>query len=181
MSDNYLGQITMFACNFAPNGWALCQGQTLPISQYTALFALLGTQFGGNGTSNFQLPDLRGRVAVGAGSAPGLSSYLVGEMGGTENVTLLTANLPAHNHGFPAYTGAGGTPNPAGALPAQGDATGRHGQGVAFNLYNAATASVTLAPGQLSATGGNLPHNNIQPVLGMNWCIAMQGVFPPRS
>ncbi|HTW71897.1 MAG TPA: tail fiber protein [Acetobacteraceae bacterium] len=181
MSDHYLGQITLFGCNFAPYGWALCQGQLLPISQYAALFSLLGTQFGGNGTSNFQLPDLRSRVAVGAGNGPGLSSYVVGESGGVENVTLLTTNLPSHNHSFPAYTTAGATPNPSNALPAQGDASGRHGQGVAFNLYNQGTVSVTLAAGQLGAAGNGLPHNNIQPVLAANWCIALSGVFPTRS
>jgi len=182
MSDNYVAQITLFACNFAPRGWALCQGQILPISQNAALFSLLGTQFGGNGTSNFQLPDLRGRVAIGAGTGTALSPYVVGEAGGVENVSLVTGNLPQHNHNLPAYTATAATTNPSGALPAQGDASGGHGHGSAFNLYNPATNSVTLAPGQLAAnTSGNLPHNNIQPLLALNWCIALTGVFPPRS
>ncbi|HUB13358.1 MAG TPA: tail fiber protein [Acetobacteraceae bacterium] len=181
MSDKFLGQITMFACNFAPLGWAQCAGQILPISQYTALFSLLGTQFGGNGTSNFQLPDLRGRMAVGAGQGSGLSNYIIGETGGAETVALATTNLPAHSHSLPAYTAQGITPNPNNALPAAGDSTGRHGQGTSFNLYNSGTTSVTLAAGQLAAGGSAQPHPNIQPVLAMNWCIALQGVYPPRS
>lgn len=184
MSDNYLGQITLYGCNFAPQGWAMCQGQILPISQYSALFALLGTQFGGNGTSNFALPDLRSRVPNGQGTLVGGSTYVMGELGGMENVTLTTSTIPPHNHGFIAYTGnTGQVTSPAGALPAAGAATGGRGQEVYDYLYNSnSAATVALAAGQVvPASGGGQGHNNIQPVLALNWCIALTGVFPARS
>ncbi len=181
MANPFVGQITLFPCNFAPVGWALCQGQLLPINQNPALFSLLGVQFGGNGTSNFALPDLRGRVPIGQGQGPGLSSYSIGGKQGVEVVTLTTATSPAHSHAFPAFATAATTNAPNGALPAEGKSTGRGGSAV--NTYTApGTAKVSLAAGQVvPATLSGAVHNNLQPYLTLNWCIALQGVFPPRS
>ena len=177
----FLGQITLFPYNFAPVGWAFCQGQLLPISQNTALFSLLGTQFGGNGVSTFALPDLRGRVPNGQGQGPGLSPYNVGDVQGDEAVTLTAQTIPAHNHGFPAFATSATTNAPSGAFPAEAHGTGRGG-GFAVNTYTAAGAPVNLAPGQAAPmTGGGRPHNNLQPYLTLNWCIALQGIFPSRN
>ncbi len=180
--DPFVGQITLFPYNFAPNGWALCEGQLLPISQHTALFSLLGTQFGGNGVSNFALPDLRGRAPIGQGQGqgPGLSPYSMGSQQGVENVTLTATTVPAHSHAFPAFAKAATTNEPNGALPAEGQGGGRGGFTV--NAYAAPGAAASLAPGQVAhAAGGGLPHSNLQPFLTLNWCIALQGVFPARS
>jgi len=179
--DPFLGQIALFPYNFAPTGWALCQGQLMPISQNTALFSLLGTQFGGDGRSNFALPDLRGRVPNGQGQAPGLSNYGMGEMLGAEGVGLTTATVPAHAHGFSAFTVAATTNAPNGALPAQAHGAGRGG-GFPVNIYTTPAATVNLAAGQLApVAGGGLLHNNLQPYLTLNWCIALRGVYPSRS
>lgn len=179
MSQPFLGQITLYPYNFAPLGWALCEGQLLPISQYTALFSLLGTQFGGDGRTNFGLPDLRGRVAIGQGQGPGLSSYAMGEVFGTEAVALTTATSPFHSHAFPAVAGAATTNAPAGALPAEGHLSGRGA--VAVNAYAAPGPAVNLAAGQVAAaSSAGVAHNNLQPYLTLNWCIALQGVFPSR-
>jgi microcystin-dependent protein len=180
MSNPFVGQITLFPYNFAPFGWALCEGQLLPISQYVALFSLLGTQFGGNGQSNFALPDLRGRVPMGQGQGPGLSSYSIGDEQGVEQVTLTTATIPSHSHGFPAFATTATTNAPSSALPAEGKGTGRGG--AAVNTYTAPGTAVSLAAGQIvPVTGGGSSHNNLQPYLTLNWCIALQGVFPARS
>jgi microcystin-dependent protein len=180
MSNPFLGQITLFPYNFAPYGWALCEGQLLSISQNTALFSLLGVQFGGNGTSNFALPDLRGRVPMGQGQGPGLSPYSVGSQQGVEQVTLTTATIPSHSHGFPAFATAATTNAPGGALPAEGKASGRGA--AAVNTYTAPGAAVSLAAGQVvPVTVGGAPHNNLQPYLTLNWCIALQGIFPARN
>jgi microcystin-dependent protein len=181
MANPFIGQITLFPYNFAPFGWAFCAGQLLPISQNTALFSLLGTTFGGNGTTNFQLPDLRGRVPIGQGQGPGLSNYNMGGVQGAEAVTLTTATTPAHSHGFSAFAVAATTNAPNGALPAQAHGSGRGG-GFAINTYTATGSTVSLAAGQVAAaTGGGAAHNNLQPYLTANWCIALQGVFPARS
>ncbi len=178
--EPFLGQITLFPYNFAPVGWALCEGQLLPISQNAALFSLLGVQFGGDGKSNFALPDLRGRVPMGQGQGPGLSSYVVGNQQGVEQVTLTTATIPSHSHGFPTFAATATTNAPSGALPAQGHGTGRGA--FAVNTYAPLGAAVSLAAGQVvPVTVGGLPHNNLQPYLTLNWCIAMQGVYPSRS
>jgi microcystin-dependent protein len=180
MANPFIGQLTLFPYNFAPFGWAFCAGQLLPISQNTALFSLLGTQFGGDGKSNFALPDLRGRAPIGQGQGPGLSSYVMGTQQGVEAVTLTTATVPAHSHGFPAFAAAATTNAPNGALPAEGQSGGRGGGAV--NTYTAPGAAVSLAPGQVvPVTVGGGAHNNLQPYLTLNWCIALQGVFPPRS
>ncbi len=180
MANPFIGQITLFPYNFAPLGWAFCAGQLLPISQNTALFSLLGVQFGGNGTSNFALPDLRGRAPIGQGQAPGLQSYSMGDVQGAETVTLTTATTPAHSHAFGAFAAAATTNAPNGALPAEGQSGGRGGGPV--NTYTTAGSPVSLAAGQVAAaTGGGAPHTNLQPYLTANWCIALQGVFPARN
>ena len=177
----FLGQITLFPYNFAPVGWAFCQGQILPISQNTALFSLLGTRFGGNGTSNFALPDLRGRAPNGQGQGPGLSSYAVGEQQGVEAVSLNTATIPGHSHGFPAFATAGTTNSPAGAAPAQAQGSGGRGT-FAVNIYANPGTAISLSPSHVTpVNGGGLPHTNLQPYLTLNWCIALQGVFPSRN
>ena len=186
MSEPFLGQITCLACNFAPSSWALCAGQLLPISQYGALYALLGTQYGGNGTTNFALPDLRGMVPIGQGQGPGLTGRVMGETAGEVAVTLTTQTVPAHNHGFVAANTPATAMSPAaGQTLAQGNIPGGGkggGGGTPVNNY-----AITGSPTPLAATaltpfsGGNQPHNNMQPSLGMNWCIALTGVFPQRG
>ena len=177
--EPFLGQITLFPYNFAPKGWAFCQGQVLPINQYTALFSLLGTQYGGNGTTTFALPDLRGRVPIGQGQGPGLTPTAIGETQGVESVTLSANQSGAHSHAFPAYAVQATTNAPAGAAIAEGHSTGRGGGAV--NTYAGSGAAVTLVPAQLGPlVGGNQPHNNLQPYLTLNWCIAITGVFPAR-
>ena len=158
----------------------MCEGQLLSISQYTALFSLLGTQFGGDGTTNFPLPDLRGRVPIGQGQGPGLSPYVIGSVQGQETVTLTTAQSGLHSHAFPAFAAAATTNAPNGALPAEGHGSGRGG-GFAVNTYAAPGTPVGLAAGQVAPAGGSQPHNNVQPYLTLNWCIALQGIFPARS
>ena len=177
--EPFLGQITLFPFNFAPKGWAFCQGQLLPISQNTALFSLLGTYYGGNGTTTFGLPDLRGRVPVGQGQGPGLSDYDIGGVQGVETVTLLATQSPSHSHPFQAFAVQATTNAPSGALPAQGHSTGRGAPAV--NTYAPPQTAVPLASGQVNPAGNGQPHNNLQPYLTLNWCIAMQGIYPPRS
>jgi microcystin-dependent protein len=180
--EPFLGQIVLFPDDFAPTGWALCQGQLLPIAQNTALFSLLGTQFGGNGTSNFALPNLQGRVPNGQGQGPGLQNYGMGEQVGAETVTVVTATVPPHAHGFQAFGVSATTNAPAGALPAESHTGAGRGGAVVVNLYSAGGTATTLAPGAVAATpSGGQPHNNMQPFLVLNWCIAMQGVYPARS
>jgi microcystin-dependent protein len=182
MSTPFVAEITIFAFNFAPTGWALCQGQLLPISQNTALFSLLGTMYGGDGKSTFALPNLQDQTAVSFGQGPGLSQYFQGEQVGTSTVTLTTGELPAHNHLFNANT------NPGTVVNASNNQLGVGQGGTKQNSYNAnifstATnlATTGLSPLAVSFTGSSQPHNNMQPYLALNFCIAMQGVFPPRS
>jgi microcystin-dependent protein len=178
--DPFVAEIRLFAFNFAPVGWALCRGQILPISQYSALFSLLGTQYGGNGTSNFALPNLQGAVPRGQGQGPGLAPVDIGETGGEESVTLLDTEIPSHNHPMAAIAGLATARLPAAGLaPAEG-----HGQGrSAFNIeaFTSNVPTTTLAPGSVSPSGGSGPHNKMQHSLVINWCIALQGVYPPRS
>ncbi|MDR3719163.1 MAG: tail fiber protein [Bryobacteraceae bacterium] len=174
MSDPFVAEVRILPYTFAPYGWALCQGQILPISQYTAVFSLLGTNYGGNGTSNFALPNLQGRLAIGAGQGPGLSPYSVGETGGVENVTLTPQQLAAHNHGAVAVHDAGNTYSPA------GDEWSADGANRA-KIYGAAAPTVAMGANALSPAGGGQPHNNLQPYIAINYCIALQGVFPARS
>ncbi len=175
----FLGQLALFPFNFAPVGWAMCQGQLLPISQNTALFSLLGTYYGGNGTTTFQLPDLQGRVALGQGAAPGLQPYTLGEIGGMQAVTLTTAQMPAHTHALEAYASLATTPTATGARLAEGNGGGGRG-GFTVNSYATGGTATTLAPAQIAQAGGGLPHNTLQPYLALTWCIALQGIYPSR-
>ncbi|MCG5073233.1 phage tail protein [Paraburkholderia tagetis] len=203
MSDPFLGEIRMVGFNYAPNGWAFCQGQVLPIAQNTALFALLGTTYGGNGTTTFQLPDLRGRMPVGMGQGLGLSSIALGEQGGTENATLTTQNMPMHTH--TATVSGGGAVTGQIAVPAATSTTGEGAMpgtstvlgpisagGRPGALYSTGTADTTLAPFnvtlqgaaptiQNSLAGGSLPFALRNPYLGINFVIALQGIFPSRG
>lgn len=178
MSDQFLGEIRIFAGNFAPQGWATCDGQLLPISQNTALFSLLGTYYGGNGTSNFALPNLSGRSPLGAGSGPGLSPVTWGEEVGEASVTLLSSEMPAHTHQVrtvPAGT-AGTTGNPSGASWAQS----RQGR-VVESQYATAAPSTQLAPTAVAQAGNGQPHNNLAPYLAVTFIIALQGIYPSRG
>ena len=177
--DPYIGEIRIFGGNYAPQGWAFCAGQIMSIAQNTALFSLLGTTYGGNGQTTFALPDLRGRVAVGMGQGPGLSPYNEGQMGGSENVTLNANNLPAHTHTFAvqASTASADQSSPARSIPAMSN----DGQGNGFNSYTKQSSNATLAPQATSPAGGSQPFNTVQPYLALNYIIALQGIFPPRS
>lgn len=173
MADPFVAEIRIFPFNFAPKGWAWCDGQLLPLSQNTALFSLLGTTYGGNGKSNFALPDLQGRAPMHPGQGPGLSLHDLGETGGSDTVTLLESEIPAHSHTMTASRGDGVERIPAGQLPAAGI-----GGIVAYGTFGGVTQ---LAPNALAPAGGDQPHNNLQPYLTFYFCIALQGVFPPRS
>lgn len=171
--EPFLGQIQAFGFNFAPRGWLFCQGQLLPINQNQALFSLLGTMYGGDGRTTFALPDLRGRSIVGFGQGNGLSNLNIGQAGGSETVTLLTANLPAHNHALTA------TDSDANSDEASSGA--RLGTAGVSIYASGGTGSVVLAADSTTQTGGGQPFNNRSPYLGINYCIAIQGIFPSRS
>lgn len=174
MSDQFVAEIRIFGFNFAPTGWALCNGQILPISQNTALFSLLGTTYGGNGQSTFALPDMQGNAPMQPGQGPGLSLHDLGEQGGEEFVTLLQSEMPLHPHSLNA---AGGD---VGDERAPTDRAFARTTGVGGNLYGAAASLVQMAPQALPLAGGSLPHNNMMPYLVLNFCIALQGIFPAR-
>lgn len=205
MSDPFLGEIRMVGFNYAPRGWAFCDGHLLSIAQNTALFALLGTMYGGNGQTTYALPDLRGRSPVGMGQGPGLSGISQGEVGGVENVTLLASQMPAHNHGVPATnspvsvsgqvavpvsTDTAAVASPANAVPAATSSGGRP-----FSLYNASpSGNATLAPfnvtlngstnssaSETGVAGGSQPLPIRNPYLGVNFVIALEGIFPARD
>ena len=175
MADQFLGEIRVFGFNFPPSGWAQCNGQLLTIGQNTALFALLGTTYGGNGSTTFALPDLSGSVAVSHGQAPALSLYDLGEQGGADTVTLDSSEIPFHTHAIRGQASLGNIQEPAAtrSLARSGGAT----------IYTSNTSSnvVTMGFQSLAPAGSSLPHDNISPVLVMNVCIALQGIFPPRS
>lgn len=176
MADPFVAEIRILACNFAPKGWAFCDGQLLPISQNTALFSLLGTNYGGNGQSTFGLPNLQGAAPLGWGQGPGLSSRSLGEKGGAKEVTLVEAQLPGHGHGaIGAATSVGTLSDPTGNVWAAAAAPPS-----GTNLYSGA-AGATMGAAAMSPGGSSLPHNNMPPYLAMNFCIAMQGVYPPHS
>jgi microcystin-dependent protein len=157
----------------------LCNGQTLQISQYSALFALLGTTYGGNGTTTFNLPDLQGRVAIHQGIGAGLSPYVIGAKGGAENVTLLSNQMPTHNHLVNVNNQPGGNADPTNGILAETATSAR--PPVLTNTYTTSAATGTLAPNAVSAAGGNVPHTNIQPFLTVNFIIALEGIFPTRG
>jgi microcystin-dependent protein len=172
MADPFVAEIRIFPFNFAPKGWAWCDGQLMPLSQNTALFSLLGTTYGGNGKSNFALPDLQGRTPMHPGQGPGLSLHDLGETGGSETVTLLESEIPVHSHGLMASQGDGIDQGPTNSLYATGISIGQYA--APGNLTSLNGAAVTPA-------GGDQPHNNLQPYLTFYFCIALQGVFPPRG
>jgi microcystin-dependent protein len=173
MSDPYVAEIRIFAGNFPPLGWAFCNGQLMPISQNTALFSLLGTTYGGNGQTNFALPDLRMRAPVHPGQGPGLSERLLGETGGEATHTLLASEMPAHSHALQASSGAATTTIANGNMLATVNAPNPP--------YHEPTMMADMGPGELSPAGGSAPHQNMQPYLALSFIIALQGIFPPRS
>lgn len=172
MADPFVAEIRIFPFNFAPKGWAFCDGQILPLSQNTALFSLLGTTYGGNGKSNFALPDLQGRAPMHPGQGPGLSLHDLGETGGSETVTLLESEIPSHAHALRASIQDGNNQSPAGQLLAKG---------IGVGMYAPPGANTMMNPNALAPAGGDQPHNNLQPYLTFNFCIALQGVFPQRG
>jgi len=182
MGEPYLGEIFMGGWNFAPLGFALCNGQIFAISSNTALFSLLGTNFGGNGINTFALPDLRGRIPIHQGQGNGLSPYNVGQIGGEENHTLNTNEIPAHRHNINANGAAPNTASPNGAYFAGSPATGSGPNASTLNTYttNGPDGSLFNA-NAIATTGGSQPHNNIQPYLGITYVIATQGIFPARN
>ena len=171
--DPFVAEIRIVPFNFPPKGWAFCDGQLLPLSQNTALFSLLGTTYGGDGKSTFALPDLQGCSAMHPGQGQGLSQRFLGEMGGSETVTLLVSEMPAHTHTVNALTALSTT-----TTPTSGTTLGRSVNGNAY--ADTASGFQTFAPESLPPAGGSLPHNNLQPYLTLNYVIALQGVFPAR-
>jgi microcystin-dependent protein len=171
MSDRFVGEIRIVGFSFAPTGWAHCNGQLLPLSQNTALFSLLGTIYGGNGKSNFALPDFQGRAPIQHGQGPGLSDYSIGESGGAGSVTLLASQMPSHQHPYRASDNVGERNNPAGNLYAVPD-SGR--------IFATPSNLTAMSPSALAQSGGGQPHNNMPPYLTLSFIIALQGVFPPR-
>ena len=180
MSSPFLAEIRMFGFNFPPTGWAFCNGQLLPISQNTALFSLLGTFYGGDGKSTFALPNLQDSVPVHQGQGQGLQEWFLGQQQGSEFVTLIESEMPAHNHQMGARNLVGQTDTPsATTVPSNGTWQASNQLGV-VQQYTTQAANVQSAPTAITVTGGSLPHNNMMPYLALNFCIAMQGVFPAR-
>jgi microcystin-dependent protein len=179
MAQPYLGEIKLFGGNFQIRGWAYCNGQLLSIAQNDALYALLGTTYGGDGVTTFGLPNLQSRVALHQGTGPGLTTRVIGEANGVESVTITTATLPQHTHQAIATTVQGTATVPANALPA----TPALATTEFLYLSPAATPTTDTppAPSSVSASGGNQPHNNIQPILALNYLIALEGVFPSQN
>jgi len=176
MSNPFVAEIRIFGFNFAPKGWAFCDGQILPLSQNTALFSLLGTTYGGDGKSNFALPNMQGNGPIQQGQGPGLSLYDLGQSGGTPYVTLLQNEMPAHTHIPNAITGreaSGQLPEPGGNFIASGSGVNVYVTGVQSN--------VQFNPQMVAPAGGSQPHNNMMPYLTLNFCIALQGVYPARN
>ncbi len=173
MADPFVAEIRIFPFNFAPRGWAWCDGQLLPLSQNTALFSLLGTTYGGDGKSNFALPDLQGRAPMHPGQGPGLSLHDLGETGGSETVTLLESEIPSHSHALRVWQS-----DPADHFGPAGNTLCRSNNGQA---WGAASSLASFSPNAIAPAGGDQPHNNLQPYLTFYFCIALQGVFPPRG
>jgi microcystin-dependent protein len=172
VSDPFIGEIRMAGFNFAPRGWAYCNGAILSIAQNDALFALLGTTYGGDGQTTFALPNLAGRLPLNQGQGPGLSPRTLGEMGGVESVTLTAQQLPAHTHALAAASAGARTASAAGNLVASGEA----------DIYSRDPGQpVALSPNQLGVAGGSQPHTNLQPALAVNFIIAIEGIFPSRN
>jgi len=173
VADPFVAEIRIFPFSYPPKGWAWCDGQLMPLSQNTALFSLLGTTYGGDGKSNFALPDLQGRAPMHPGRGPGLSLHDLGETGGSETVSLLQSEMPSHSHSVGAQTvPLGGSATPAGntwSRPASG------------NLYGSGLPNASMSANALAPAGGDQPHNNMMPYLTFYFCIALQGVYPPRT
>jgi microcystin-dependent protein len=174
MSEPFIGEIRMFGGNFPPRGWQFCQGQLLSIAQNTALFSILGTTYGGNGQTTFALPDLRGRVPMQQGQGPGLSPRTLGEQGGSETVTLLSTQMPAHNHALICSNAQADASTPEGNVLAAD-------QGGATLNYIATPLNATMNPATVGAAGGSQPHQNMAPFLAVNFIIALEGIFPSRN
>jgi microcystin-dependent protein len=175
MADPFLGEIRLVGFNFAPTGWHICDGSLLNISAYSALFALIGTFYGGDGTTNFALPDLRGRTPIHYGADGFGNTYVIGQQAGAETVTLTQSTMPGHHHPLQGTTAAGDVASPNGRVLAQPASS--------HTLLYAAPSNPTVAlnPASVQPTGGGQPHDNLQPFLVLNYCIALQGAFPPRS
>jgi microcystin-dependent protein len=173
VTDQFLAEVRIVGFNFPPSGWASCEGQLMPISQNTALFSLLGTFYGGDGKSTFALPNIQDSAVVGSGAGPGLSQRFLGEQSGSQFITLLQSEMPAHTHNVLAQ-----------AVPATlgtGTATSTFARSVGGNAYVGVAANTTLSPNAIGIAGGSLPHNNMMPSLTLQYVIAMQGVYPPRQ
>jgi len=171
-TEPYLGQILMVGFNFAPVGWAMCNGEILPISEYPALFQLIGTTFGGDGINTFALPDLRGRVPIHMGQGLGLSNYVIGQQGGEEEVTLTISQMPAHTHALAAQSALGSSANPTGGIWASQSR---------LDIYSSASPDTPMGLSTTSAAGGSQPHDNRSPYLVVNYIIALEGVFPTQN
>jgi microcystin-dependent protein len=174
MSDQYLGEVRPFGGNFAPEGWALCNGALLSINSYTALFSLIGTTYGGDGQSTFGLPNLQGRALIHVGSGAGLSTYVMGEQVGVETVTISAATMPSHQHSFGASGGGGTTPTPGPGVVLAGTPTGNP-------IYDGTVTPVALSGAAVTTAGGSTPHDNRQPYLAITYIIALSGVFPSQN
>ena len=168
--EGFIGEVKMFAGNFAPRGWAFCEGQLLPISEYQSLYAIIGTTYGGDGRTTFALPDLRGRVAIHPGTGPGLSTKRLGQQGGAETVTLNTGQLPNHSHQLKTTTDQANSKNPTNATLATSKT----------EIYSNNTASINMQD-IIGKTGGNQPHENMPPYTSINFIICLQGIFPSRN
>ncbi len=174
MANPFVAEIRIFPFNFAPKGWAFCNGYLLPISQNTALFSLLGTTYGGDGKSNFALPNLQGASPLHQGQGPGLSLYQLGESGGSDTVTLLQSEIPLHGHSLmgDVSTADVNTPGP----------TSSYSRSTPGSAYRNTTTNLTgMSANAIAPAGGGQPHNNLMPYLTLNFCIALQGVYPPRT
>ena len=175
MADPFVAEIRIFGFTFAPKGWAFCNGQLLPLSQNTALFSLLGTTYGGDGKSNFALPNLQGSAAMFWGQGPGLSEHFEGEAAGEPNVSLLDTEMPSHQHALMANSAPGDLPTPGPTISLARSSP------FIYKTPAGAAAPQPLSPSAVGISGGGLPHNNMMPYLTLNFCIALQGVYPPRS
>jgi microcystin-dependent protein len=175
MSNPFVAEIRIFPFNFAPSGWAFCNGQILPLSQNTALFSLLGTTYGGDGKSNFALPNMQGNAPMHPGQGPGLSLHDLGETGGSDTVTLLESEIPSHNHSLMTFAGqaTAQTPGP--------NVSVARARGITAFSTKTTSSIVPMSPNAVAPAGGDQPHNNLMPYLTLNFCIALQGVYPPRT